>query len=110
MKSNRERKIFTEYKEEYNYNCLEIDKWIEILTKFKDEGWQKLQLGTDYVHEAIFLELSKNRQETDKEYNKRMKLLDKAEKRKIEIEKKRKVEIEEEQRALYEKLKKKFEK
>lgn len=108
MKSNRERKIFTEYKEEYNYNCfLEIDKWIEILTKFKDEGWQKLKLGTDY---DVHLELSKNRQETDKEYNKRMKLLDKAEKRKIEIEKKRKVEIEEEQRALYEKLKKKFEK
>ena len=70
-----------------------------------DEGWEGIETEyeRDYgdcdTHEVYYL--YKHREETDKEYDKRMKLLEK--------EKSEKVKAKERRRKEYEKLKKEFE-
>jgi len=65
-----------------------------------DEGWEGIDIEYDYgsCHEEYYL--YKHRPETDKEYEKRMKLLEK--------EKAEKLKAKERRRKEYEKLKKEF--
>jgi hypothetical protein len=71
-----------------------------MLQDFKNEGkWEGIEL--DEYYESCSYQLYKHREETDKEYDKRMKLLEK--------EKAEKVKAKERRRKEYEKLRKEFE-
>ena len=73
---------------------------ISQLQDFKNEGkWEGIEL--DEYYESCSYQLYKHREETDKEYDKRMKLLEK--------EKAEKVKAKERRRKEYEKLRKEFE-
>ena len=69
-----------------------------------DEGWEGIE--TDYEYDYgqstphTIYNLYKHREETDKEYEKRMKLLEK--------EKKQKLDAKEQRRKMFEELKKEF--
>ena len=76
-----------------------LEEIIEMLQDWKEAGWEGIDFygyvdGNDY-------QLYKHREETDKEYDKRMKLLEK--------EKSEKLKAKERRRKEYEKLKKEFE-
>jgi hypothetical protein len=77
-----------------------LEDIIAMLQDFKNEGeWEGIEL--DEYYESCSYQLYKHREETDKEYDKRMKLLEK--------EKAEKVKAKERRRKEYEKLKKEFE-
>lgn len=96
-----------ETKEEFS-SVLEgnIEHAIAFLQLKQHQGWEKI--GFDYDHEmsTIYLEFHRDRLETDKEYNKRMKELAKLK----ETNKKIKAGKIKSEMELYEKLKKKYEK
>ena len=78
-----------------------LESIISSLQSELDEGWEGIQMGSDqwsYDHEFPYL--YKHRPENDKEYEKRMKLLEK--------EKAEKLKAKERRRKEYEKLKKEF--
>ena len=87
-----------------DFDC-SLESIIASLQADLDEGWQGIE--TDYerdygdcdLHEVYYL--YKHREETDKEYDKRMKQLEK--------EKAEKLKAKERRRKEYEKLKKEFE-
>jgi hypothetical protein len=84
---------------------IKIDEFIAKLNKMKEEGWDSIILEADYNY-GIQILLTQERLETDEEYKKRIDALEANEKAaKIKKEKKDKKDL-----ALYEKLKKKFEK
>jgi hypothetical protein len=77
-----------------------LEDVIAMLQDFKNEGkWEGIEL--DEYYESCSYQLYKHREETDKEYDKRMKLLEK--------EKAEKVKAKERRRKEYEKLRKEFE-
>jgi hypothetical protein len=77
-----------------------LEDIIAMLQDFKNEGeWEGIEL--DEYYESCSYQLYKHREETDKEYDKRMKLLEK--------EKAEKVKAKERRRKEYEKLRKEFE-
>lgn len=77
---------------------------VDIISKFQsalDEGWEGIELECDQwsqEHEVPYL--YKHREETDKEYEIRMKEFEKEERKKLKEKEKRRIQ--------YEKLKKEF--
>jgi len=77
-----------------------LEEIIEMLQDWMTEGeWEGIEI--DYYEEGTNYQLYKHREETDKEYEKRMKLLEK--------EKADKAKAKERRRKEYEKLRKEFE-
>jgi hypothetical protein len=76
-----------------------LESIISQLQSELDAGWEGIEMGGDQWSEVPYL--YKHREETDKEYEKRMKLLEK--------EKTDKLKAKERRRKEYEKLKKEFE-
>ena len=78
-----------------------LEDIIEMLQDWKNEGyWEGIEIEYDYENGNSY-QLYKHCEETDKEYEKRMKLLEK--------EKAEKLKAKERRRKEYEKLKKEFE-
>ena len=78
-----------------------LEDIIEMLQDWKNEGnWEGIEIEYDYENGNSY-QLYKHCEETDKEYDKRMKLLEK--------EKSEKIKAKERRRKEYEKLKKEFE-
>ena len=78
-----------------------LEDIIEMLQDWKNEGnWEGVEIEYDYENGNSY-QLYKHCEETDKEYDKRMKLLEK--------EKSEKLKAKERRRKEYEKLKKEFE-
>lgn len=76
-----------------------LENIIAMLQDWKEEGkWEGIDLG--YYDDELLYHLYRHRPETDKEYEKRMKLLEK--------EKAEKLKAKERRRKEYEKLKKEF--
>lgn len=76
-----------------------LEDIIEMLQDWKNEGeWEGIEI--DYYEDENDYQLYKHREETDKEYEKRMKLLEK--------EKTDKLKAKERRRKEYEKLRKEF--
>ena len=79
-----------------------LESIISQLQSELDAGWEGIEMGSDqWTHDHEVPYLYKHREETDKEYDKRMKLLEK--------EKEEKLKAKERRRKEYEKLKKEFE-
>ena len=78
-----------------------LEDIIEMLQDWKNEGgWEGIEIEYDYENGNSY-QLYKHCEETDKEYDKRMRLLEK--------EKSEKIKAKERRRKEYEKLKKEFE-
>ena len=78
-----------------------LEEIIEMLQDWKEEGkWEGIEVDYGY-EDGNDYQLYKHREETDKEYDKRMKLLEK--------EKSEKLKAKERRRKEYEKLRKEFE-
>ena len=78
-----------------------LEDIIEMLQDWKNEGgWEGIEIEYDYENGNSY-QLYKHCEETDKEYDKRMRLLEK--------EKSEKLKAKERRRKEYEKLKKEFE-
>ena len=78
-----------------------LEDIIEMLQDWKNEGnWEGVEIEYDYENGNSY-QLYKHCEETDKEYDKRMRLLEK--------EKSEKIKAKERRRKEYEKLKKEFE-
>ena len=78
-----------------------LEDIIEMLQDWKNEGeWEGVEIEYDYENGNSY-QLYKHCEETDKEYDKRMRLLEK--------EKSEKLKAKERRRKEYEKLKKEFE-
>ena len=78
-----------------------LEDIIEMLQDWKNEGyWEGIEIEYDYENGNSY-QLYKHCEETDKEYDKRMKLLEK--------EKSEKLKAKERRRKEYEKLRKEFE-
>ena len=78
-----------------------LEDIIEMLQDWKNEGyWEGIEIEYDYENGNSY-QLYKHCEETDKEYDKRMRLLEK--------EKSKKLKAKERRRKEYEKLKKEFE-
>ncbi len=82
-----------------------IDNLISMFQEYKLSGWTDVFFCSDYE-----FELTQHREETDDEYEKRVAEEEKYEKLKREKQKQRRIEAKTERKALYEKLKKEFEK
>lgn len=92
-----------EHSYEISYYDLDdtLDKVIEGLLKYKKEGWVGFDVVQDKYSDNKYLKLYKFREETDEEYQKRLK---EEEENKIDSEKQK-----EKRRLQYEQLKKEFE-
>ena len=78
-----------------------LEDIIEMLQDWKNEGyWEGIEIEYDYENGNSY-QLYKHCEETDKEYDKRMRLLEK--------EKSEKIKAKERRRKEYEKLRKEFE-
>jgi len=78
-----------------------LEEIIEMLQDWKEEGkWEGIEVDYGY-EDGNDYQLYKHREETDKEYDKRMRLLEK--------EKSEKLKAKERRRKEYEKLRKEFE-
>ena len=78
-----------------------LESIIEMLQDWKEEGeWEGIEIEYDYENGNSY-QLYKHCEETDKEYDKRMRLLEK--------EKSEKIKAKERRRKEYEKLRKEFE-
>ncbi len=75
-----------------------LENFIDLLIDKKEEGWVRIRI--DWTEDGTEIELSRYREETDKEYEKRMRLLEK--------QKKRDEKEKEERLKLYKKLRKEF--
>ena len=95
---------YKKVKETELVSCLQLEgsfeKIFSNLERYKDEGWEGLEFDKSYYYRCEF-ELYKWRLETDKEYEIRIKKLDKEEQKKEKAKERR--------RKQYEELKKEFE-
>ncbi len=100
MKMKRQVK---EYSYEISYYDLDntLDEVIESLLTYKKEGWVGFDVVQDRYSDNKYLKLYKFREETDEEYQERLKV---EEEIKIDSEKQK-----EKRRLQYEQLKKEFE-
>lgn len=87
-----------------------VDDVIQMLANSRDkcveDGYFDARISVDSYYESVDMYLYADRLETDAEYEKRLQALDK-EKKRIKVQRKKAAEDE---RALYEKLKAKYEK
>ena len=76
-----------------------LEEIIEMLQDWKEAGWAGIEI--DYYEDGNHYQLYKHREETDKEYDKRMRVIEKQKAEKLKDKERRRKE--------YEKLKKEFE-
>ena len=97
------KKQVKEHSYEISYYDLDdtLDKVIESLLEYKKEGWVGFDVVQDRYSDNKYLKLYRFREETDEEYQKRLK---EEEEIKIDSEKQK-----EKRRLQYEQLKKEFE-
>lgn len=77
-----------------------LESIISSLQSELDDGWEGIEIKYERDYGAVEYYLYKHRLETDKEYEKRMKLLEKEKEQKLKQKEKRRIQ--------YEKLKKEF--
>lgn len=111
MKSKyKKQKVFKMLESELNINdrylCNVIEDFNNYLEKYTSEGYTELWFEMDYNSYGDSINLMGTREETDEEFEKRIQEAEKI----IEKKKKEKEKKEASERALYLKLKKKYDK